>query len=194
MKKNNHGFTLIELIVAIAIFMIVSTVVFQFVVTAANSYQRQSRDVELQYEAQLTMNQLQDMLVDANKGVSYTFNSAGNYLLTDNEIGDTVVSDKRLTIYNKDKYFIIQWNASEQKLVYSEYRWDEDQWKKTADQVLMADYIGEFSVDLSKYEQNQSVTLDIMFVNQKEYHITQGVTLRNCVVINQSLNDIYTDR
>ena len=72
-KLNNKGLTLMELICAIAILAIVTASIGSVMVVSARSYQRDSDEVSLQQEAQVTANQIADLVIDSTAGaVSYT--------------------------------------------------------------------------------------------------------------------------
>ena len=66
-KKNigNKGVTLIELICAIAILSVISTVIVGLVLVSANSYQRSVQEIEVQQEAQFAANLIGDLVKDA---------------------------------------------------------------------------------------------------------------------------------
>ncbi|MDD2970349.1 MAG: type II secretion system protein, partial [Lachnospiraceae bacterium] len=70
MKKNN-GFALIELVVSLAIMGIVGLVLFEFIAISSKTFRSVNTEVNLQYESQLTINQLKDLIVDSNRGVVY---------------------------------------------------------------------------------------------------------------------------
>ena len=67
--RNNKGLSLIELLVAFALLTVVSAAVLGLLTVGANSFRRVNSEVSLQYEAQLTMKQLQEYLVDCNRGL-----------------------------------------------------------------------------------------------------------------------------
>ncbi|MBO5657165.1 MAG: prepilin-type N-terminal cleavage/methylation domain-containing protein, partial [Agathobacter sp.] len=49
MEKNNSGLSIIELVVAVAIFAIASLSIYEFVIIASKHYQNQTVEVNLQY-------------------------------------------------------------------------------------------------------------------------------------------------
>lgn len=69
--KKNSGFTLIELVVSLAIMGIVGLVLFEFIAISSKTFRSVNTEVNLQYESQLTVNQLKDLIVDSNRGVVY---------------------------------------------------------------------------------------------------------------------------
>ena len=71
MRRNNKGFTLIELIVTIAIMAIFSGVVLTVIGTGANSYRNTSSTAKAQMETQEVMDQIQNMIIDVNRSVYY---------------------------------------------------------------------------------------------------------------------------
>ena len=66
MKPDNKGTTLIELIVAISISVVILGIVASFLWQSTNYYRRSSEDISLQMEAQTILNQLKDMIVEAD--------------------------------------------------------------------------------------------------------------------------------
>ncbi len=70
-SRKNSGFTLVELVIVMAIMGILGLAVVGFIGTSTKQYKYASKDVDLQYEAQLTMNQIGDLIIDAQKGVKY---------------------------------------------------------------------------------------------------------------------------
>ncbi|MBF8982646.1 prepilin-type N-terminal cleavage/methylation domain-containing protein [Lutibacter sp. B2] len=66
-KKNNQGFTLIELLVALGIMGIVISAIFSFFIFNYKTFLRADKQVEVQYEAQIAMNELIDRVIDVQK-------------------------------------------------------------------------------------------------------------------------------
>lgn len=63
--KNNKGFSLIELIVSIAIMSIVLVIATTMMTNASRFFERQSAEVELQNEAQIVTNYLSEAFMEA---------------------------------------------------------------------------------------------------------------------------------
>jgi len=66
-KKDHKGFSLIELICAIAIFSIIITGVGSAMVISARSYANGNVELDLQQQAQITANLLTNLILDSNK-------------------------------------------------------------------------------------------------------------------------------
>lgn len=67
MKKDQRGFTLVELIVAVLIMGMVMLAAAGFIASAANSYRVSNIEIELQMEAQIAVNQFGDILIEARE-------------------------------------------------------------------------------------------------------------------------------
>ena len=65
--KTNKGYTLAELLVAIAIFSIVMLSIVTVMRNVSISYRNESKEVELQESAQILLSQVEDLLVDCQK-------------------------------------------------------------------------------------------------------------------------------
>lgn len=123
-NRKNSGFTLVELVIVMAIMGILGLAVAGFIGTSTKQYKYASKDVDLQYEAQLTMNQIGDLIIDAQKGVKYepatvaapvevaSAAPEAGYIATasaEEASSEETSSDSKLIIYNKDcTYYHIQ--------------------------------------------------------------------------------------
>ena len=72
MGIGKKGFTLVEIIVSLAIMTIVAGAVGAFVIAGNNSYMRGNKELTLQEEAKLTANQMIDLIIDVEKGISFS--------------------------------------------------------------------------------------------------------------------------
>ena len=89
--KNNRGFTLIEMIVTVAIIAIFSSVVLKFMITGSNIFRGTSNSAEVQMETQNTFDKIEDMIINTNRGFYYGYgeNSPINYDDIDSSIPST---------------------------------------------------------------------------------------------------------
>lgn len=65
MKRNNKGYTLVELLLTMAIFSIVMIGVINIMTNASKAYKKGLIEVKVQEEAQIVTNQISDLLIDS---------------------------------------------------------------------------------------------------------------------------------
>ena len=87
-KRENRGFSLVELICAVAILAIVSFSIIGFVSISSNSFRKSNVEVDLQYEAQMATNQIKELLVDTNGTVSFDDSTKTFLILNETKKGD----------------------------------------------------------------------------------------------------------
>lgn len=158
MKRDNKGLTIVELIVAIAILAIAGIAITNFMTVGTRSFFDSRTETDLQKEAQLAMNLIEDHLVDANKRV-YSANE--DELVIENDERDGSVTSKKISCdkENKQLYYSDNVEASEPE--------------------ILAEYVEEFKVTTIS---TNNVDLEITFKNnEREYIATKNVTLRNPV-------------
>ena len=209
-KLNSSGFSLVELIIAIAILGIVGTIIMFFVSSGTKQYSKTGNSVKLQNEAQLAMDLIQELVIDATDGVSYEVNGT---LVTGEAVSST--DEKRLLIYNKEtaatvsggavstqySCLEVKWVPAEQKLYYAQYDLEKPDsllsstwtWTDVVVNDLLAEYVTDFSIDLSKLETNHMVSVEMDFqVGNETFHAQKNINVRNSVVVNgEQESDIY---
>ncbi len=208
-RLKNKGFSLVEIIVAVAILGIATTAIGAFIMTAQRSYNNGSTETDLQYEAQLLSNEMQDLIIDVNRGISYRYNAQAadgeevldGYIITDDEIGvdeddllEYVKYTKSLYIYNKAGYIVINWDKDTGKITYSTYEATKDETPVSVGN-LLAEYVKSFAVDLSEIKPggDRTVAYTITFEKgDRSYTTTHKIKVRNEVPINIT-SDIYDD-
>ena len=166
-KKDNRGLTLVELICAIAILSILTTAVGSALVVSAKNYQRGSTEIDLQQEAQMTTNQIADLVIDSTSDISYSGGAPG--------------VDKTMEIIKGDRAYVISFKAVDMKLTYSEYIVHADM-SRTAVAVdqLMAEYVKEFSAEVSDFAKDGVMQLTLKFEKgDRNYASSYTVTARN---------------
>lgn len=65
-RKEDDGFTLIELVISMGVFSIVAIAIALFMQTGTESYQHARNELNLQMESQMLVNQIRDMTYSAN--------------------------------------------------------------------------------------------------------------------------------
>lgn len=81
MKMGNKGFTLVELIVSVAILAIVMLAAFGFMLAGTKSYTSVDTRITRQFKAQLAVNQLGDSLMNCNAGLNTSDDGKTVYIL-----------------------------------------------------------------------------------------------------------------
>lgn len=205
-NRKNSGFTLVELVIVMAIMGILGLAVTGFIGTSTKQYKYATKDVDLQYEAQLTMNQIGNLIIDAQKGVKYepatvaapvevaSVNPESGYIATasaeeassEEASSEQSSSDSKLIICNNDCIYNIIYRPSEHKIYLRKDTLDPATGAVKADgqgkESLMAENVTGFTPDLSEAESKNSVGLVVDFkAGDKKYTSKQNFTMRNKV-------------
>lgn len=101
-QQQNSGFSLVELIIAIAILVIVTGAVCSFIIITSRNYANGNNDISVQQEAQLALNQMSDVIIDATQSINYVGYDESNQpvkALKDSEFTFTP-EKKALIVYN----------------------------------------------------------------------------------------------
>lgn len=203
-NRKNSGFTLVELVIVMAIMGILGLAVTGFIGTSTKQYKYATKDVDLQYEAQLTMNQIGNLIIDAQKGVKYepatvaapvevaSVNPEAGYIATasaeeassEEASSEQSSSDSKLIICNNDCTYNIIYRPSEHKIYLRKDTLDPATGAVKADgqgkESLMAENVTGFTPDLSEAESKNSVGLVVDFkAGDKKYTSKQNFTMRN---------------
>lgn len=186
-RSNNRGFTLVELLVAIAILSIVVGAVIGFFMRTMRMYHRGNEESNLQNEAQMTMTQLENLVVNASQGVGLnpslpnTQTNGDELFVYNRYVDDTsgAVSYKVTHIYVDDRKL---------KYCYMDFsRNPSGSYVLSADRQnsqTLSDYIDNFMVDVSKLVSKNRVrfTIDFKTRGGREYKTDNTVLLRNKVL------------
>ncbi len=195
---ENKGYSLVEVIITVAIMTIVLGCVLQLMVTGTKMYTKTSVNVDVQTEAQLLESQLNNLIVDAECGVYAQAKAEGGVSITDTS-GFT--SDAYIKVFNYSVAYYIAWDESSQKVFYLE--------KPVVDGVvaeltveertitnwyLMGEGVSSFIPDTSHVTEDQrlvTVKLEVT-KGQGRYATVQNICLRNNVLESNVLSEIYT--
>lgn len=154
-KADQRGFTLIEMVVTILIMSIVMVAAAGFIITAANSYRVANIEVELQSEAQIAMNQFNDILIEAKQ---YDFTKTDG--------------TPKLTVVTPENTYYFTLDTAKNELLFSK---NPDE----ADPPLLARYCKSFEVEKVGEEQKLvAVTIDFEYAG-RTYKTTSCISLRN---------------
>ena len=205
MRKNQKGFTLVELIIAVAILAIVTLAVCGFIVVGSKSYTSANTDIMLQQEAQLALNQISDVIIDTTDSISYSVGTSGGLqnVLRDSEYGGDA-TDKCLVVVNRNDAssnnnnpsYWFYWNKDDEKIYFNEVpvnstmTADEiqagfDSVGAAADKPVLAEHVTDLSIDISQFEENRVVMISMTLQNgNREYSTSNNVTVRNKIALN----------
>ncbi|MCR4787629.1 MAG: prepilin-type N-terminal cleavage/methylation domain-containing protein [Lachnospiraceae bacterium] len=191
--KNNKGLSLVELIIALAIFAIAGLAIYGFVSFSTRAFTESNRNVKLQYEQQIVVNRIQDIILETSRGIS--FDESGH---------------KLLVLSNNPDYDGTPESGSPRKI--TQIRWEEDtHLLKIGDaasdimtlrdvtvptEAELGNNVTGFDVDLSKLEKGK-VTLSITFkTGEKEVTVNPVISLRNDITradLDTNLEEVYPE-
>jgi prepilin-type N-terminal cleavage/methylation domain-containing protein len=166
LDKNNEGMTLIELIISMAITAIVLTMIILIISVAANGFRRTNENVNLQLEAQITINQLSALAMETNeiKESDKLTNPDVRYLLK-----GTTYSYAITFIKAKNKLYLVQKDTLEEV--------DAVNPLDNENEYLLAEYVDKFEI---AFEDKKTANISIIFkLGDEEYPISKKVKLRN---------------
>ncbi|MCR4651333.1 MAG: prepilin-type N-terminal cleavage/methylation domain-containing protein [Lachnospiraceae bacterium] len=188
--KNNKGFTLVEMIVAMAIFAVAGLIVFGFASYSSKTFSRSNKDVKLQYEQQTVVNTIRDTIIETSNALF--FNDADKTLF--------VYSQYSVPTANPD---VTEPRYSVSKIMYDpashEIKMGTQEFSDIAavnkDSVATDKIIGsnvsDFSIDLSDVKHNK-VSYSLNFaVDDKELKTAQTIALRNKVLVSDDNSSIF---
>lgn len=158
---NNKGYTLVELLLSIAILAIVMAQVANIMYSTTLIYKNGNRDISLQTEAQQIVAMVEELVMDCDGKV--TFNSTSNTITIDNKA--SWMTDYTITL-NDDKLYLAAAGGNPQ---------------------LMADGVKSIDMDLSNYEHESKVYFTVEMENESsEYASSKDIYLRNHIGKNDS--------
>lgn len=175
-----------ELICAIAILAIVTASIGSVMVVSARSYQRDSDEVSLQQEAQITANQIADLVIDSTAGVKYSC-PLGDYLSEADAIAAGAVTggDRTLSIDGNGVRYVVSFREADNKIYYAEHILNPDGTSTPtgAGEQLMAENVKLFAADIRNFSDSGYMELTLGFEkNTKTYVAAFTITARNGAV------------
>ncbi|MBR5360572.1 MAG: prepilin-type N-terminal cleavage/methylation domain-containing protein, partial [Lachnospiraceae bacterium] len=197
-RKNNKGLSLVELIVAVAILAVVGVAIMGFVAFSSRNYTQANKNVKLQYEQQMTVNRIRDIVLETSRAIAYDDTTHALTVFSDTSGSslamDGVDADANPIIVSRiyfteaaegedaGKLFLLTKTLTSSDIDGKKY--SEIAITGTGDE--LTDTVKEFSADLSDVG-NGKVTLHITFkVGEREVEVHPEITLRNKI-------DVLTD-
>ncbi len=173
---NNKGYTLVELLISMAITAIVVSIVISFLASNSKSYTYAVENVNLQMESQTVMNQLYDIIIESN------------WI----ELIDVDSNVKALIIYNTVDIDVVFLSKSEEELYLVENQTASDISNLTTiaytkEENLMATSVIDLKIlpiDQVSLITEKQICLVIDFENSTEkYTVERNVKFRNLLKI-----------
>lgn len=181
---SKNGFSLIEVIAAVAILSFLIFAICTFMTTGSNMYKKSNVEIDLQQEAQTAMNQMNDMLLSANKLQVKKLNEFAN-----NEI--IALCSYSLDEMDTKVAYCILWKKEVDKIYFikkdSTFVFDgtDEQISNLSSGVndevnLLASYVKDLDVDTTNLTANQVIKLTIDFaIKDDNFKISKEIKLRN---------------
>lgn len=198
--KNNKGFSLVEAIVAFAIASIAALSVFGFMVFGNSSFKSTSTDVGLQYEQQIVVNQVRDLILESTNALSNGAVSGEGAVIPDKSqliIYNTTKTSSGTAAYEATRITFESEDSAESGTIYKNSLVFDDISSVDVNSFdddlnrILGENVSDIEFDLSEVDDGK-VSFTIEFTNNgKSIKSKQIVSLRNNVVNSDDVNDIF---
>lgn len=179
MRSDSRGFTLIELILAVAIAGILIGAITFFLMMGSRAYESAKNEIDLQAEAQIVMNQLRDRILESNCMDAYaaTSNQFTLYYIEENPKATEEKDKQRIT--RKEVFWL---DTAEKRLYYRELKDDDIEINGNLfpeggrEQYLLAEYVKSMNIQQKKAMVEISLVLED---GSRQYTLENSIKLRN---------------
>ena len=196
MKANsrNKGFTLIEMLVTIALLGLVMTMLTTFVTSSSRQYTRGTREARMQMEAQETMNFIEKLVTDgtADSGCfSFSSGTFTAYILKGTTLSKYLISydqsEKMLRYTRQDKIYGAYDATAGKPIVEQGSASMNTGWSTVSRQnIPLSKYVSGFSVDLTELASLGMFRVNLDFsLEGAEYSASRTYNIRNITEINE---------
>ena len=196
MKANsrNKGFTLIEMLVTIALLGLVMTMLTTFVTSSSRQYTRGTREARMQMEAQETMNFIEKLVTDgtADSGCfSFSSGTFTAYILKGTTLSKYLISydqsEKMLRYTRQDKIYGAYDATAGKPIVEQGSASMNTGWSAVSrENIPLSKYVSGFSVDLTELASLGMFRVNLEFsLEGAEYSASRTYNIRNITEINE---------
>lgn len=164
-----------ELIVAFAVLAVVLLTVTLVITTSSNTYGHITAEINLQYESQMAISQLQEYIIDCNAYVAASPDGSALYIF--NKTDDSHYEAYKFT-KKTDAQELYLYKKTMETITFNTA--DPDNFSFSSDGQLMSSYVTSFSAAVSA----SSVSITIKYgTGSKTYSGQQTFALRNQITV-----------
>lgn len=201
--RENKGFSMVELLIAVLIVSIVGASLVAFVQQSSNTYNHNSAETDVQEQAQLTANAISDRVIDCETQLKFydghqtidsstgaTTYESFNVQYNDTSGNPVSLNDaKILQMINSNSKVksIIFFDQARKVIYFNETTWDSGagDWNafERNEAEMLADNVEDFTVTTDKLTSDKILEFDITYVQRnRSYKGNYQVHMRNDVV------------
>lgn len=193
-QQKNGGFTLVEMIVAVAITAVFSAVVLTAVAAGSRLYRSISGSTRVQMDTQELTDSVEKLIVNAGESIYYAYGSGKSPgAPISDDIDGSTDGDRTLLLCSIQKnkggagirvVDVLDWRESEQKLYYSRQEITAAGTSMLTEPSVYGEGIREFHVDVSRADSDGIIRFQLITENLgKKIRTLHTVDLRNPVKI-----------
>ena len=193
-QQKNGGFTLVEMIVAVAITAVFSAVVLTAVAAGSRLYRSISGSTRVQMDTQELTDSVEKLIVNAGESIYYAYGSGKSQgAPISDDIDGSTDGDRTLLLCSIQKnkggagirvVDVLDWRESEQKLYYSRQEITAAGTSMLTEPSVYGEGVREFHVDVSRADSDGIIRFQLITENLgKKLRMLHTVDLRNPVKI-----------
>lgn len=193
-QQKNGGFTLVEMIVAVAITAVFSAVVLTAVTAGSRLYRSISGSTRVQMDTQELTDSVEKLIVNAGESIYYAYGSGKSPgAPISDDIDGSTDGDRTLLLCSIQKnkggagirvVDVLDWRESEQKLYYSRQEITAAGTSMLTEPSVYGEGVREFHVDVSRADSDGIIRFQLITENLgKKLRTLHTVDLRNPVKI-----------
>ena len=193
-QQKNGGFTLVEMIVAVAITAVFSAVVLTAVAAGSRLYRSISGSTRVQMDTQELTDSVEKLIVNAGESIYYAYGSGKSPgAPISDDIDGSTDGDRTLLLCSMQKnkggagirvVDVLDWRESEQKLYYSRQEITAAGINMLTEPSVYGEGVREFHVDVSRADSDGIIRFQLITENLgKKLRMLHTVDLRNPVKI-----------